>query len=201
MANTNPLNDVIGACWEGRRASRGGGEPQTSDLSEQLTLAHAAVAATADRQSDADRLRCEQNTQALTQNTSAKGSSGGPRRQARWEARCESVLGFGSGTESADFGTGELVRRRRREQPDVAAGSLRRAAAGECDGGDQRVECGRGRREHGGWRIAAAAGGIVCFGADADYGAGAGDGQPVVPRSQQRYRAWRCGRRCCNRRR
>ncbi|HML15625.1 MAG TPA: hypothetical protein VK419_01315 [Bryobacteraceae bacterium] len=94
MANTNPLNDVA-TLLGGSTASGGAGNSQTSELSGQLTsLTQQLQQLETVNQEQITSL--EQNTQAVTQNSSAK-ESGGTSTAGSVGSTLESVLGFGLG--------------------------------------------------------------------------------------------------------
>ncbi len=196
MPNTNPLSAVTNLLGNSGGLSSGAG--QSSALTQQLTsLTQQMQQLQTVNQTQIDSI--EANTQAVAQNSSAKGGGGSTASVDREHDR--ERAGVRAGVESADFGTGEFVWRGR-EQRAGSAGSVCCSVAGECDGGDQRVDGGGVRSGYGGWGAASAGSGVdggdlIIVGGDyPDYGA--------------RCRRWiashfsitatilrrRCGRRC-----
>jgi hypothetical protein len=93
MANTNPLGDVA-KLLGGSAASAG--SSQTGELTGQLTtITQQLQQLQTVNQSQITSL--EQNTQAVAQNSSAKGSAGGTSTAGSVGSTLESVLGFGLG--------------------------------------------------------------------------------------------------------
>ena len=177
MANTNPLSDVT------KLLGGSGANAQSSQLSGQLTTITEQLQQL-QTVNQTQIASIEQNTQAVAQDASAKGSSGTSTAKSVGST-IESVLGFGLGLSPlisglvSLFGGGGGSAAPAPLVPYIAPLPVNATA-------------GISASNAGAFGVDTAAGGLPQSAAsgigDADYGAGAGDGQPVVSGSQQRYR-------------